>query len=489
MAVSVRQGGTTVLRAPYARLGDIASVSNSSDVTAEPQIAADGSVVGVLLTARHGAPIGALGVDMKTEREVTITSASGGAAATRHVKVLVSAIFAVGPGGTPAGIDATNDGTLDQPFATFAKAASVAQNGDTIYLRNGASSVGVGNTADAPAITLQDGVTVLGNDNAGTIDNPQLGSTELTMEIDLVGGAAFSDVTLDGHRLIVTAPGSQLVLQNSLINEGITLDAKASIENAGARPTNLHVYGGSLANNSDVALSPLWVAADGATVTIEDGARVSTTELAGNGGIGPMTAAILFEGHAQTLTILDGAIVFNLNGPAIQLSGPADLEVGSATVEGDLDIVDPASTAHIAGTHFYLAENKGQIQFAGATLDIDNSDFTGLAVVQNYTKSHVKMRNSTVSLYAQVGYNLLAGTLDLGTQFDQGNNVFTSSMPTSGVLAPPTALIVESDGDGVAVTSSATSFDTVTPGMCELTAEHGWPGIVTITHGAKVDFF
>lgn len=479
-AYAVRQGGTFLIHAPFARLDDIASVSSSSDVTAEPEVAADGSV-GVLVRAQHGAILGALGVDLTNEREVTITSASGGKSATRHVKILVSPVAAVAP---DLGGNDTNDGTLDSPFATFAKAASVARAGDTIYLRNGSASVpGVGNTADGAVVYLQDGVTVVGNDNTGTIVDEEAGQTELTMEIDLAGGATLSNITLDGHRLVVTTPGSQLTLQNCYIDDGITLDAKAGGEGADALPTNLHVYGGGLRNDG-VILSPLWVAADGATVTIENAARI------GSGVTNPATPtpAILFEGQGQTLTILDGAVVQSINGPAIDLSGPVHLYVNDATLEGGVEIPDPASMAQLIGATLSQAENIGEIHFGGAYLDVENGSFAGLAVVQS-NMSHVKIRNSSVSNYAQVGYHLLTGTLDLGTESDPGNNVFKSLAPASGVLAQPTALIVESPLDGVAVTSSATAYDTVTPGMCELTAEHGLPGIVTITQAAKVDFF
>src|SRR5579862_2991939 len=262
-AYAVRQGGTIVIPAPYARLDDIASLTSSSDITAEPKIAADGSV-GVLVTALHGAVLGALGVDLRNEREVTITSASGGNAATRHVKILVSPIAAV------AGGSDSNVGSLDYPFATFVQAASVAESRDTIWVQNNGVVPGVG--GDGPVAKLQDNVTVEGHDT-GTIVDQQPGQTELAMEIDLVGGATFSNVTLDGHRLVVTAPGSQLVLRNSFIDDGITLDAKASVESAGATPTNLDVSGGGLKNDG-VTLSPLWVQADGATVTIEDMARI-----------------------------------------------------------------------------------------------------------------------------------------------------------------------------------------------------------------------
>jgi hypothetical protein len=474
---TLRQGGTYLIPAPFARLEDIASVSSSSDVTAKPTVAADGSI-GVLVTAHHGATLGALDDALK-ERQVTITSAAGGAAATRHVMIYVSPIAAVAP---DQGGNATNQGTIDSPFATFAQAASVAESGDTIYLRNGGSSVpGVGNTADGAVVKLQDDVTVEGHD--GLTVEEESGQTELTMEVDLVGGATLSNITLDGHRLVVTTPGSQLVLQNSYIDEGITLDAKASVESADATPTNLHVYGGGLKNDG-VTLSPLWVAADGATVTIENMARIGRS-----GGTDPTTAAVLFEGHGQTLTILDAAVVQNINGPAIRLSGQVHLEVNDASLQGGVEILDPASTAQLIGANLSLAENVGEIHFGGATLDIENGIFAGLAVVQDNPSSHVTMRHSSVSNYTQVGYHLLAGTLDLGTDSDQGNNFFKSTAPASGVLAQPTALLVESPLDGVAVTSSVTSYDSVTPGMCELTAEHGWPGIVTITQAAKVDFF
>ena len=470
LGYSVRQGGTFLIPAPGARLGDIASVSSTNDVTAEPIAATDGSgTVGVLVTAHHAAALG--------QCEVTITSASGGVAATRHVNMYVSPIAAIGGGSDD------NVGSIDSPFATFAKAAMIAQSGDTIYLQNGASTGPGVNTVDGSVVTLQDNVTVEGYDNDTVVDQ-QPGQTELTMEVVLLGGATFSNLTLDGHRLVVTTPGSQLVLRNSFVDDGITLDAKAGVESAGATPTNLDVSGGGLKNDG-VTLSPLWVQSDGATVTIENMARIGRS-----GGTDPTTAAILFEGHGQTLTIVDAAVVQNINGPAIRLSGQVHLEVNDASLQGGVQILDPASTAHLVSANLSLAENVGEIHFGGATLDFENGSFAGLAVVQDNPASVVKVRNSSVSNYTQIGYHLLAGTLDLGTETEQGNNVFKSAPPASSSLAQPTALLVESPVNTIAVTSSVTSYDSVTPGMCELTEEHGWPGIVTITtQDAKVDFF
>jgi hypothetical protein len=463
---SVRQGASISIPVPFARLEDVVATSSMPDNLEVKPVASDGTVT-VAVTAHHGMVLG--------QQIVTITTANADPNAVRHVVVLVSPIAAIAPGSD------SNVGSLDYPFATFAQAASVAESGDTIWVQNNGLVPGVG--GDGPVAKLQDGVTVEGHDT-GTIVNEQPGQTELAMEVDLVGGATFSNITLDGHRVVVTAPGSQLTLRNSFIDEGITLDAKAGVESAAAPPTNLDVSGGGLKNDG-VTLSPLWVQADGATVTIQNMARIGRS-----GGTDSTTAAILFEGHGQTLTIVDAAVVQNINGPAIRLTGQVHLEVNDASLQGGVQILDPASTARLVGANLSLAENVGEIHFGGATLDFENGTLAGLAVVQDNPSSVVTMRNSSVSNYTQIGYHLLAGTLDLGTETDQGNNVFTSTPQASGVLEPPTALIVESPVDGVAITSSATSYDSVTPGMCELTEEHGWPGIVTITtQDAKVDFF
>jgi hypothetical protein len=499
---------STEIVSPSSTLG-VGTSSSSVDVTATPKVV-DGKVW-IAVHADHGAALGG--------RDVYIRTKGAPESATRKVEVDVSPIAVVPkcaahpPAGTPAcsGGDDDNLGQIGSPFATLAKALSVATGDDTIQIGNGPNGAtgpdndqsGIGPLVKT--VTFPDGLTIKGTDTGGT---------QLYMPIVLQGGAIMENMYLRNYRLVVTKPGSTLELDQSLVGPGVTIAASAGSISPNDEPTIFRMYGGELRNDAPPSspgtdssqvptLSPLLVSAVGANVTIANDASISR-----NGSADPTVSGVLFEGGSQTLDIEGSgtAIVVHYSGaaPAVRLAGQTTLTVHNAIFEGRFEIADPSSTADIEGATFNLSDSMGSIVFGGSALTVRASTFTGgLAIVQNNPLSRVTLRNSKITGYTQVGYRLIAGFLDAGTVADPGSNTFADffypgSSPSLGATEPSafSVEVLDPPPDGVVATSSASMFNGMQPGTCTASKTENltmdMPGIVTITTPAypiEVNFY
>ena len=490
---TVRQGGTGSIPVPFLHdLHDLSTLSFSVDSPKDLTVSTfvdDNQNVSLNVQVRDGAAIG--------PSNVHITTSSLGPGSDRTVTIFVSRITATSAAN---GGKTTNPGTTDEPFLTFQQAAAAAAPGDTIILKS-LTPIGqdaLGNDveqaeqdfASAPAVKLPVNVTVA---------SPSITTrSELHMPIVLEGDAILNDLDIEEPRLQISKPGSKVTLTGStIVGKGIEIQASASTA-PGAPPTTLTVdnRGSSSGDirNDDPTLSSLSIAADNAIVEIDNGLIHSNST----------AAAIQSDGNGVVISIDDGTVIENAeDGPSIELTKASSLNVDTVKLRGVITILDHSSVATINEATFEVAEETtGEISFSGSSMTVDNSIFPGLAIVQDYQFSHVKLHNSLITNYLVAGYVLNAGVLDAGTMDEPGSNTFADFFYTnhSVSLGPqPAALSVtvkDPPADGVVATSSASMFNGMQPGTCTASqtenATMDMPGIVTITTPAypiEVNFY
>ena len=384
--LTVRQSSSVFLPAPGVRLEDITVETLTGEtLTATP--AMDHGRVGVTIEAPPGTPLGDELVPLYQARFITMKTKVGAFEFDRTVLVIVSPINA-GPGG-----DDSNEGLLSSPFATFRRAAEVAQQGDTINLGN------VSDTDNSPVL-LRSGVTVtsiaIDPQTAGNDVRQQVGiQVALPMEIDLAGDATLQGLNLSGSRLVIDVPGSHVILNNVTDEHGLTVSSKASVL-AGATGTKVEIVGqSSLTNRYTPSQSPLLVQADGANVIIDSPSTAVTTNV-----LGTNVETIHFDGAAQSLTVGAGVNLANLDeAPVIHLVGSTTLSVDGARFIDPLLIDDPASDAVFQQAIFSSAPLtfKGHnltirgdtnltgslVTFQGETLQLFDTTFSGGGIVQS----------------------------------------------------------------------------------------------------------
>jgi hypothetical protein len=485
-AYQARQGSTdpVLIPVPFGGVDDITVEVTSPDGTSSTQVTAKpvrlNGAVSVSVLADHGA-LGGYVVTIRTKGAPDDTK--------RLVEVDVSAIVVA------AGGDDKNAGTLASPFATIQKAVSVANGQDTIELFGETGNDNIvfhdGVNPNAP-LSFQDGLTVIG---LGMSPSP------LWMPIILEGSASLTNVYVEASRLVVTKPGGDLELSQSLVAGGVTLDKLAGATGPNDLHPIFHAISCEIRNDNQTMDPPVLIEAVGANVKIENEDDVMIVRSGAN-----TVPAILFEGGGQTLDISgSGKTVIDYQGavPAIRLAGPeTSLTINNVELNGRIEIPAASSMADIEGGSFNFSDSNGAIIFGGNALTVRVSTFTGgLAVVQ--TNGSALIRNTTISGYSQIGYDLKGGLLDLGTSDDPGNNSFTDMAPASGSLSQPTAIVIESttaiptsNPNAATVTASATTFDSASPGQCHLTyppngmSFPGIPGVVMLTKdGETVNFY
>jgi hypothetical protein len=450
---TVRQGDTIMLAVPVASLDQITRADTASDlVVSPPQRQADGSIV-LPVSAPHGLVAGDGDFGPK-RRFVNIDTLVDQKPVTRQVLVTVSNIT-VGIGG-----DDRNTGTLTKPYATIARAAAVAEAGDTIDLvnLNGTSESAVPVPCSAPAgsvLSLKAGVTMVGHE----FSQP----TMLPMGVVLGGDATFDGVQFGGARLVIDKPGSAVALHNVKLQCGVTISTAASViptpnvagtdMSAGARVTSLSVSGGNVWNDLS-AESPIIVEATGASVTLSDNVNVVITSKQAN------VETIRFAGDSGRLTILSGAQVANSNGnAALNLLRSSIVYLENANISGSLLIADSGSSVQIKSSHFSLGADVGAIQFFGHDMQVSATDFAADGIVQNNPNSVVTVDGMSARGWLHFGYRLTQGQVMI-TNSDFSHAVKAPDFSANG----PWALVVDAPTtSGGVVTSRSTTYDVATP--------------------------
>lgn len=457
----VRQGGSLVIAVPGAKPDRLPKVTTGSPkLIATPRAVGDGVVVD--LQVQHAAPLGDV-----PDHKVTIDATIAGAPYKREFFVLVQAIAA-----SPDGLD-TNDGSESSPFRTFRKAASVAERGDTILLRNDKFGL-PSEPTEKDVIVLPAGVTVHGQvprvqapADAGAapmaFEEPYRPiPTKLGMPIQLEGQATLDNLAIL-HRLAVTAAGSTLALNDVEATGGIAVAASAE-------SARLIISGGSVVTTTTEP-NPILVEADDATLSISGNANI------GHGQALMAAPVIQFTGRRQHLAVSGDVRIQNINSAVtIQLDDAQTVEIegradGALRVLGRVEIVGVDSMVTVKNAEFTEGIDSGSgITFKGdgaSALRVEDSKFQGGGITLDGAALKATVRRTTFGAITHNAIRLLSGALDLGTKDEPGGNTFSTRRDTP-LDVIPVALQIDALEGAATVTSSASTFDGSNPGPCQI---------------------
>jgi hypothetical protein len=472
LGYDVRQGGVVVLPVPGTSLADV-HVTASDDLVATVVAGQGGNPSAIEVHAAHGTISG----------ERTIVIATPGA--LRHVVVTVSPIAAA-----PWGDDDLNPGTDAKPFRTFARAASVAAEADRIVLYNQSPNGGPAELPSAVPIVLPAHITVDGQNAAS--------GTYIQCPVRLMGDANINNVRFT-ERLAIDVPNTVVELFRFWSAAGISVLPSAV-------HTTLRI-GGDWTNirNDNGEMSTISVEGDHTSVTLDHISSVTfTAKASGDDAF----QAIHFTGAGHELIVLghndpdtsDATSKTNIPNTAISNTGgtravtmeggSANVSIDTADIIGLVEILGADSTATIAKGTFSLGQGQGGIVFKGGSMHVADSMFNGNGIVQDSPTSTVVVRRTKFSKYTYMGYQLNAGTLDLGNATELGDNAFTSDRNDvpHGALSP-TALIIDAP-DGSHVTSRTTTFDALLPPPADrVIGPKALDGVYDIKHSAGIEFY
>lgn len=500
----VRQGGTIVIDVPGATPDQLPTpTTDSPDLIATAR--ADGARVVIDLQARHGAALGDV-----ADHKVKIPAMIAGHLYPREFVVLVQAISA-----SPKGSD-ENAGSESEPFRTFRKAASVAETGDTIVLRNddfGRAS----EPNEKQEIVIPAGVTVRGqvpqhqvsnvqgagpramdDGDAPTMATGQLVDqtlrTKLGMPLTLAGGATLDNLDI-AHRLTITAEQVTVTVNDTSVAGGITV-AK------GANNATLSITGESRVITDDKTPNPVIVDADDATLAISGSTYID------HGPALAVAPVLMLSGRRQHLKIRDDARIQSINSPvAIQVVDAQTVEIDGRfdvaprlRILGRVEIGGVDSMVTVMNASFALGVTGSGIVFkAGgesSSMRIEHSLFAGEGIVLDgglHTK--VTLRDTKFTDFSRNAIRVVAGHLDLGTKTESGDNRFKTNIETTtDPDAPiPVALQIDALAGEANVSSSGTTYDGFNPGRCDILGptlkESVVRGFVKIANEIMIEFF
>jgi hypothetical protein len=455
-SLTVRQGATLIIPVPGAT-GDDIELTSADDLIANVSWNAP-SPAAIEVSAPHGTFPGD-STRKGPRRALRFKTTSGGVTIDREIYINVSPIAASATG------DDAALGTTEHPFRSFARAATVAESGDTILLSNGLNGAAA-DGEDPPTVVLHPGVTVHGRDVGGTL---------LYMKLVLEGNATLEGLYFKRARLVISAPRTHVAMHDCLTAAGIEVAASAV-------GTDLSIAGAVTEIRADDGEhEPLLVAADESTVTIETDSNVV---FAGREDL----AAIHLTGNRQALTVLKAGISNSTGERAVNVEGSAAVVMIGTKVHGRVDLTHPEATAELWSTNFWMGQGDGGVHFRGAEMKVRGSQFnTTGGIEQNNPASLVSVRGTTFSRYTRFGYRLLAGRADLGDDTDDGGNRFAGRDETT---LPPAILIDAPKATGSRLTVSGTAFDVTPPvAPCEITGPAEEPGLYKITDQTPIHFY
>jgi hypothetical protein len=502
----VRQGGSLVVAVPGASASNLPKVTTGSpDLIATPRIV--GKVVVVDVAARHGAALGDI-----PDHQVTIAATIGGRLYERTFVVLVQAIAA-----SPEGDDA-NVGSESEPFRTFRKAASVAERGDTIFLRNdylGRAS----EPAETGEISITAGVTVRGqvpshDRSSGTGAAPAsdtmtsdvrggMNGTILSMPIKLAGSATLDNLRL-AKRLTIQTPDATVLLNDVAAYGGITVSASANHATVGLTGSStVQTDSATTPEGLEIPNNPILFEADDATLSIDGATVVQHGNAPGNAFV--PVPALKLVGRRQHLGLGGVVRIHGLKGPvAIQIDDAQTVEITGRdqkpdrlTILGRVDITGVDSMVTVTNATFARGIDGSGIVFKGAgntsSMLIEDTVFGDEGIVIDGLQSKVTVRRTEFQEITTSGIRLMSGTLDLGTALEAGKNKFWMKDNTNPDHPIPVALQIDADEGEAIVTSSASTYQGMDPGRCAVTGpllkESIVRGFVKIANAITIEFF
>lgn len=482
----VRQGGSLVIAVPGATADKLPKVTTGSPKLIATPRAVGNSVV-VDLQVQHAAPLGDV-----PDHKVTIDATIAGAPYKRQFSVLVQAIAA-----SPDGLD-TNEGSESSPFRTFRKAASVAERGDTIVLRNDKFGL-PSEPTEKDVIVLPAGVTVHGQvprvqvpadagaAPMGTEEPYRPIPTKLGMPIQLEGSATLDNLAIV-HRLAVTAAGSTLALNDTEAMGGIAVASSAE-------SARVYISGSSVVTTMTEP-NPILVEADDGTLSISGNSNI------GHGQAVMQAPVIRFTGRGQHLAISGDVRIQNINSAVtIQLDDAQTVEIegragGNLRVLGRVEIAGVDSMVTVKNAEFTEGIDSGSgISFKGggaSALRVEDSKFQGGGLTLDGAACKATVRRTTFGAITHNAIRLVSGALDLGTKDEAGGNRFSTKIDAPLDMIP-VALQIDALEGAATATSSASTFDGSNPGPCQILGPTPKDAIVRgfwrIANRVAIDFY
>lgn len=366
--------------------------------------------------------------------------------------------------------DDTAAGTEDAPFATLAKAASVAQPGDTIVFLDGTF------TLTNQVVLIPSGVNVMAQ-NAGQA-NLTGGSAAAVFE--LAGDTKLSGLKVtDAQRVVrfaggATASGTVTIEDSSFANCTVTcLDltgaARAVVTgteggvlgNGGnayallSETSSIEVSGGTLQN---FGAAGIFRAANASTVTLRDLEVVGGTGkllVLRDDSVGTVETTVVatsaqgvFEQYAASQLTVRGSDISTDETPIYPcfiLNDGKKLVIDDTKVHGcgtgvkgaiplDLQLIDSEFYDHRFGGGDLDANGSRKVSITGTSFH--DCDYTAFRIGSAGTVLDLKVRNTSVDVTTLANWHGImldgssASTIDLGTLAEPGGNTFLQHAAT-----------------------------------------------------------
>ncbi len=355
------------------------------------------TVVKLTVTVPHGTPLGPKALSFTT---------SGGTIMKADV-ITITPITV-----SPMGMDA-NRGTADAPYRTFKQALQVADAGDTIELKDGKYSMATGETWDK---SVPDKVTIVGQSAAGTqmVGPASEGGSASLDGLRFDGSATVKNLSIGFFRYgIVTKKPGDLVLENIKIPAG-----------------QYGVYVESEAVGVKISISGKetdFLASSSAVYSYYAPGLV--LDISGAGTIGTLANAnaINIAGAKSSVSISGVTVTTKAGGyGALSVTGAdSTVKVEKAMFKEGIVVSHATSTLSVSGTTVTMPKAAGTaITFGGSKMTLTGVMIDGGVYGVQQSAGAAVVRGSTFNGYSYYGYYLTAGTLDLGTMVEAGNNTF-----------------------------------------------------------------
>lgn len=422
----------------------------------------------------HGATLGAK----------TLSFKAGGTQLEQADVVTVTPITAATTGSD------TGRGSTSDPFRTYKQAVTSSASGDTVQLEDGTYDVPGGEDFNEK---IPDGVTLQGQSLNTVLAGPAEQGTSPTVAcVTTLGSATVSTLTvkycLDG--ISVSGAGTvnlEDIVANANTHSGLSVSAAATINVTNKAATSAFSKGvgngvGVFVDDPGAVLSLTGTQIDSnggegirfnkpsATFTMTGG------ELNLNGA-GAGFGAVMYSQNPGTVPLnltFDGTTIHDNGYYSIYVTfGFVKLSLKNLDIQGTVNVQSVSATSTFAFDHVTATEPSAAApagaqkdsflsSFGSGTLTMTSSSISGFNVGINQNGGAAKIRGTSITVpqSGSRGIMIGAGTLDLGTALDDGNNVFVAPNDAShyGLADGRSAAT-----GAVPIDVSKTTFNGVTP--------------------------
>ncbi|HTA17733.1 MAG TPA: DUF1565 domain-containing protein, partial [Polyangia bacterium] len=405
--------------------------------------------------------------------QTLVVSTKGGVITATNV-ITITAITA-----SPAGTD-SNAGSAASPFRSLKQAILVADVGDTIHLVDGtysAASVAMGGSAETWGYTVPNNLTITGDTAAGCILDGAGGPSGADA-FDAPAMFTVSNMTVQHFRygVYVNQPTSTVTMQHFVINStssyGLYIDTAAvgstisltgtdSVINEPSTVSAIYVNGNQNSSNAKITINIT-------DATIEAGYYAVyiyyTSGTAFNMTRGALKELNTYEVFYinQNNNVIGNTVSFTNTA----ITGTLDMADKTATLtmmggsitekSGSVLNLNAGSAFNLTGTTVTMTDTSNAINLSAANAAMTLTGVTvnggGACINQTGAGSTAKLRTTELLSPQYYAYYMSAGSLDLGTAADPGNDGLGLPISTSYYT------LTVQNSTGSTVTSSSTTY-------------------------------